>query len=221
MQKNVQTFKGHKYPITALKHSPDGHWVVTGDAGGCVKVWDLTTGLLLRDLTVATGSVDSSGNGLDEITALEFHPIEFWLAVAGGGGGTERQRCVSFWDMEDPNMINIANTAREATKIRSILWHNGYLFSGAYDTFKAWSWDPVQCHDAIDVGWKELTDLAATPSPHNDVFGLSVHRTDVSVYGIDISVTARSSLAASWCQPLAHPYAVLCFGCSTSRTGQE
>lgn len=67
----MNTFRGNQAPITcreriaaltmlfthmpcsAVKHSPDGKWVVSGDAAGVVRVHDLEASKLLHTFTPA------------------------------------------------------------------------------------------------------------------------------------------------------------------------
>ena len=34
--------------LRAVKHSPDGRWIITGDLSGVVNIWDLTAGKLVK-----------------------------------------------------------------------------------------------------------------------------------------------------------------------------
>jgi hypothetical protein len=143
-KRNVQTLKGHNFPVTYIKHSPDGRWVVSGDAAGYLRIWDLTASKLLQEVVMGNGAAISAGaavaagGNVDEITGIDFHPMQLWLAVAGGSGENRR---VAFWDLEEAGqenhkIPNIANTAREAAKYRSIMFHKGYLFSATPETLK-------------------------------------------------------------------------------------
>ncbi|MBL9147557.1 MAG: protein kinase [Phycisphaerae bacterium] len=49
---SVRAFEGPSGPVVSIDVSPDGRWVATGDADGCVVLWDLLRGTLDRVLDV-------------------------------------------------------------------------------------------------------------------------------------------------------------------------
>jgi WD40 repeat protein len=58
---------------------------VSGSKDTTIKLWDATSGKLLRTLTGHTGRIESLG----------FSPDGKWLATGGGGGDTT----VKIWDL--------------------------------------------------------------------------------------------------------------------------
>lgn len=71
---------------TAVAFRADASWLATGDDGGGVQVWDVTTGKLLRTLKIHDYNV----------TALAFHPDGKRLAAAGEKAGNPG--AVKVWD---------------------------------------------------------------------------------------------------------------------------
>ncbi|KAL8032626.1 hypothetical protein ABFX02_13G108600 [Erythranthe guttata] len=139
----IHTYKGHTRGISTIRFTPDGRWVVSGGFDNVVKVWDLTAGKLLHDFKFHEGHVRS----------IEFHPLEFLLATGSA------DKTVKFWDLETFEMIGSAR--REATGVRSLAFHpdGRTLFCGLDDSLKVYSWEPVICHDSVDMGWSTVGDL--------------------------------------------------------------
>ncbi|XP_039686177.1 katanin p80 WD40 repeat-containing subunit B1 homolog KTN80.2 isoform X2 [Medicago truncatula] len=165
----IHTYKGHSQGISTIKFTPDGRWVVSGGFDNVVKVWDLTAGKLLHDFNFHDG----------HITSLDFHPLEFLLATGSA------DRTVKFWDLESFELIGSAR--REATGVRSMAFHpdGRTLFSGHEDGLKVFSWEPVICHDTVDMGWTKLGDLCIHDGK---LLGCSYYRNSVGVWVADISL---------------------------------
>lgn len=165
----IHTYKGHTQGISAVKFTPDGRWVVSGGHDNVVKVWDLTAGKLLHDFKIHEGRIQS----------LDFHPLEFLLATGSA------DRTVKFWDLETFELIG--SVRPEATGVRSITFHpdGRTLFCGLDDSLKVYSWEPIICHDAVDMGWSALGDLCIQDGK---LLGCSYYRNSVAVWAADISL---------------------------------
>ncbi|XP_011043253.1 PREDICTED: katanin p80 WD40 repeat-containing subunit B1 homolog isoform X2 [Populus euphratica] len=164
----IHTYKGHTQGISTIRFTPDGRWVVSGGCDNVVKVWDLTAGKLLHDFKFHEGHIRS----------IDFHPLEFLLATGSA------DRTVKFWDLETFELIGSARP--EATGVRSITFHpdGRTLFCGLDDSLKVYSWEPVICHDAVDMGWSTLGDLCIHDGK---LLGCSFYRNSVGVWVGDIS----------------------------------
>ncbi|XP_048592186.1 katanin p80 WD40 repeat-containing subunit B1 homolog KTN80.2-like isoform X1 [Brassica napus] len=164
----IQTYKGHTRDINTIKFSPDGRWVVTGGLDNAVKVWDLTAGKLIHDFKFHEGSIRS----------LDFHPLEFLLATGSA------DRTVKFWDLETFELIG--STRPEDTGVRSIKFHpdGRTLFCGLDDGLKVYSWEPVVCHDSVNMGWSTLGDLCIS---EGKLMGCSYYQNSVGIWVSDIS----------------------------------
>ncbi|KAL6992626.1 hypothetical protein U1Q18_010738 [Sarracenia purpurea var. burkii] len=165
----IHTYKGHTRGINTIKFTPDGRWVVSGGFDNVVKVWDLTAGKLLHDFKFHEGHIRS----------IDFHPIEFLLATGSA------DRTVKFWDLETFELIGSARP--EATGVRSITFHpdGRTLFCGLDDSLKVFSWEPVICHDTVDMGWSMLGDLRIHDGK---LLGCSYYRNSIAVWVADISL---------------------------------
>ncbi|KAI3456283.1 hypothetical protein Pfo_012946 [Paulownia fortunei] len=165
----IHTYKGHTRGISTIRFTPDGRWVVSGGFDNVVKVWDLTAGKLLHDFKFHEGHVRS----------IEFHPLEFLLATGSA------DKTVKFWDLETFEMIGSAR--REATGVRSITFHpdGRTLFCGLDDSLKVYSWEPVICHDSVDMGWSTLGDLCIQDGK---LLGGAYYENSVAVWVADVSL---------------------------------
>ncbi|CAN4083996.1 unnamed protein product [Withania somnifera] len=165
----IHTYKGHTRGISTIRFSPDGRWVVSGGFDNVVKVWDLTAGKLLHDFKFHDGHIRS----------IDFHPLEFLLATGSA------DRTVNFWDLETFELIG--STRREAAGVRSITFHpdGRTLFCGLDDSLKVYSWEPVMCHDSIEMGWSTLSDLCIHDGK---LVGGAYYQNYVGVWVADISL---------------------------------
>ncbi|XP_019162840.1 PREDICTED: katanin p80 WD40 repeat-containing subunit B1 homolog isoform X3 [Ipomoea nil] len=165
----IHTYKGHTRGISTIRFTPDGRWVVSGGFDNVVKIWDLTAGKLLHDFKFHEGHIRS----------IDFHPLEFLLATGSA------DRTVQFWDLETFEMIG--SVRREATGVRSIAFHpdGRTLFCGLDDSLKVYSWEPVICHDSIDMGWSTLGDLCIHDGK---LLGGTYYQNSVGVWVADISL---------------------------------
>ncbi|XP_030480281.2 katanin p80 WD40 repeat-containing subunit B1 homolog KTN80.1 isoform X2 [Cannabis sativa] len=164
----IHTYRGHTKGVSTIKFTPDGRWVVSGGLDNVVKVWDLTAGKLLHEFKFHEGAVQS----------LDFHPLEFLLATGSA------DRTVKFWDLETFELIG--STRPEATGVRVIGFHpdGRTLFAGLEDSLKVYSWEPVLCHDTVDMGWSTLGDLCIH---EGKLLGCSYYQNSVGVWVADIS----------------------------------
>lgn len=165
----MHTYTGHSRGISTIKFSPDGRWVVSGGYDNIVKIWDLTAGKLLHDFKYHEGHIRS----------LDFHPLEFLLATGSA------DKTVKFWDLETFELIG--STRPEASSVCSITFHpdGRTLFCGLEDSLKIYSWEPVICHDALDIGWSKLSDLTIY---EEKLLGCSYYQNSVGVWASDISL---------------------------------
>ncbi|XWS15690.1 hypothetical protein CRYUN_Cryun34aG0023400 [Craigia yunnanensis] len=164
----IHTYKGHTRGISTIRFTPDGRWVVSGGFDNVVKVWDLTAGKFLNEFKFHEGHIRS----------IEFHPLEFLLATGSA------DRTVKFWDLETFELIG--SSRPEATGVRSITFHpdGRTLFYGSEDGLKVYSWEPVVCHDSVDMGWSTLGDLCIN---EGKLLGCSYNRNSIGVWVADVA----------------------------------
>ncbi|XP_022036192.1 katanin p80 WD40 repeat-containing subunit B1 homolog isoform X2 [Helianthus annuus] len=165
----IHTYKGHRRAVSTIRFSPDGRWVVSGGLDNVVKIWDLTAGKLLHEFKFHEGHIRS----------MDFHPLEFLLATGSS------DKTVKFWDLETFELIG--STRPEATGVRSVTFHpdGRTLFCGLDGSLKVYSWEPVICHDALDMGWSTLGDLCIDDGK---LLGCSYYQNSVAVWVADTSL---------------------------------
>ncbi|XP_025794528.1 katanin p80 WD40 repeat-containing subunit B1 homolog isoform X2 [Panicum hallii] len=174
-KKCIHTYKGHTRRIDVLKFTPDGRWIVSGGADNSVKIWDLTAGKLLHDFSLHKGPVN----------CLDFHPHEFLLATGSA------DKTLKFWDLETFELIGSSGpeNSREyfepANVVRSMKFNSDgkTLFCGLHETLKVLSWEPIICHDVVDVGWSTLADLTVD---EGKLLGCSYNQNCVGVWVVDL-----------------------------------
>ncbi|KAK7273449.1 hypothetical protein RIF29_14499 [Crotalaria pallida] len=164
----IHTYKGHTRGVNAIRFTPDGRWVVSGGEDNTVKLWDLTAGKLMHDFKSHEG----------QIQCIDFHPSEFLLATGSA------DRTVKFWDLETFELIGSAGP--ETTGVRSITFNpdGRTLLCGLHESLKVISWEPIRCHDMVDVGWSRLSDLNVH---EGKLLGCSYNQSCVGVWVVDIS----------------------------------
>ncbi|KAK1284171.1 hypothetical protein QJS10_CPB21g00709 [Acorus calamus] len=164
----IHTYNGHSRGITTIRFTPDGRWVVSCGEDNVVKVWDLTAGRLLHDF---------KSHGV--VQCIDFHPHEFLMATGSA------DRVVQFWDLETFELIG--SSGSEASGVRSVTFHpdGRTLFCGLDESLKVFSWEPIRCHDAVDMGWSHLGDLCIH---EGQLFGCSYHQSRVAIWIADISL---------------------------------
>ncbi|XP_039001770.1 katanin p80 WD40 repeat-containing subunit B1 homolog KTN80.4-like isoform X2 [Hibiscus syriacus] len=164
----IHTYKGHTRGVNVIRFTPDGRWVVSGGEDNIVKVWDLTAGKLLHQFK------DHEG----QIQCLDFHPHEFLLATGSA------DRTVKFWDLETFELIGSAGP--ETTGVRCLTFNpdGRTVLCGLHENMKVFSWEPVRCHDGVDVGWSKLSDLNVH---EGKLLGCSYNQSCVGVWIVDIS----------------------------------
>lgn len=163
----IHTYKGHTRGVNAIRFTPDGRWVVSGGEDNSVKLWDLTAGKLLHDFKCHEG----------QIQCIDFHPHEFLLATGSA------DRTVKFWDLETFELIGSAGP--ETTGVRCITFNpdGKTLLCGLHESLKVVSWEPIRCHEAVDVGWSRLSDLNIH---EGKLLGCSYNQSCVGVWVVDI-----------------------------------
>ncbi|KAK4750295.1 hypothetical protein SAY87_027744 [Trapa incisa] len=164
----IHTYKGHTRGVNAIRFTPDGRWVVSGGEDNSVKLWDLTAGKLLHDFKSHEG----------QIQCIDFHPHEFLLATGSS------DRTVKFWDLETFELIG--SSGPEISGVRCLTFNpdGRILLCGLHENLKVFSWEPIKCHDAVDVGWSKLSDLNVH---EGKLLGCSFNQTCVGVWVVDIS----------------------------------
>ncbi|KAI7994536.1 hypothetical protein LOK49_LG11G00038 [Camellia lanceoleosa] len=161
----IHTYKGHTRGVNAIRFTPDGRWV------GLVErtiLWDLTAGKLLHDFKYHEG----------QIQCIDFHPHEFLLATGSA------DRTVKFWDLETFELIGSAGPETTVYACMAFNPDGRTLLVVCTKSLKVVSWEPIRCHDAVDVGWSRLSDLNIH---EGKLLGCSYNQSCVGVWVVDLS----------------------------------
>ncbi|CAE6091484.1 unnamed protein product [Arabidopsis arenosa] len=196
----IHTYKGHTRGVNVLRFTPDGRWIVSGGEDNVVKVWDLTAGKLLHEFKSHEGQIQS----------LDFHPHEFLLATGSA------DKTVKFWDLETFELIGSGGT--ETTGVRCLTFNpdGKSVLCGLQESLKIFSWEPIRCHDGVDVGWSNLSDMNVH---EGKLLGCSYNQNCVGVWVVDLSRTEPMSGGASATQSNSHPEKTSGSGRDQSATG--
>jgi hypothetical protein len=63
-----------------------------------------------------------------------------------------------------------------------------FVHADLYAHFQVFSWEPVRCHDVVDMGWTNMADLSIY---EGKLLGCSYHERRVGLWAADISVSIR------------------------------
>ncbi|KAJ6323336.1 hypothetical protein OIU77_013036 [Salix suchowensis] len=186
--KIVRTLTGHRSNCISVDFHPFGEFFASGSLDTNLKIWDIrkkgcihtykghTRGVNAIRFTpdgrwVVSGGEDNTVKLWDltagkllhdfkyhegQIQCIDFHPHEFLLATGSA------DRTVKFWDLETFELIDSAGP----------------------ETTGVFSWEPIRCHDAVDVGWSRLSDLNVH---EGKLIGCSYNQSCVGVWVVDIS----------------------------------
>src|SRR5262249_8945492 len=94
----------HSRPINSLVISPDGKWLVSGRQDFTAKIWEISSGRLLRTLAGHNGKINAvavSPDGHWIATGSDDHTVRLWSVTEGGqervlSGHTLPVRSVAF-----------------------------------------------------------------------------------------------------------------------------
>ena len=162
----IHTYKGHDRGVGVCS-SPRRQVGGERRQDGRTRLWDLAAGRCLKEFAPHDGAV----------TSVEFHPNELLLAT----GSTDR--VVKLWDLETFEQVD---ECVEATGIKALRFapDGSALLTGTGEFLKTWRWEPAQCHDAVDVSWKNLKDLSVH---NNKLLGASISNAFVGVWVVDLN----------------------------------
>ncbi|XP_074308103.1 katanin p80 WD40 repeat-containing subunit B1 homolog KTN80.3-like isoform X2 [Silene latifolia] len=173
----IHTYKGHTRGVNAIRFTPDGRWVVSGGQDNTVKLWDLTAGKLMHEFKAHEG----------QIQCIDFHPHEFLLATGSS------DKTVKFWDLETFELIGSAGPETSGVRCMAFNPDGRNVLCGLHESLKVYSWEPIRCHDTVDVGWSKLSDLNIH---EGKLLGCSYNQSCVGVWVVDISRIEPYSVCA-------------------------
>ncbi|KAJ0479019.1 putative transcription factor WD40-like family [Helianthus annuus] len=184
--KVVRTLNGHQSYCTALEFHPFGEFFASGSMDTNLKLWDIRK----------KGCIHTYKGHRRAVSTIRFSPDGRWV-VSGG-----LDNVVKIWDLTAGNLLH--EFKFHEGHIRSMDFHplECLLATGSSDkTVKFWdletfeligstrpevySWEPVICHDALDMGWSTLGDLCIDDGK---LLGCSYYQNSVAVWVADTSL---------------------------------
>ncbi|KAG4914373.1 hypothetical protein JHK87_051930 [Glycine soja] len=181
----VRTLTGHRSNCTSVDFHPFGEFFASGSLDTNLKIWDIRK----------KGCIHTYKGHTRGVNAIRFTPDGRWV-VSGGEDNT-----VKLWDLTAGKLLH--DFKCHEGQIQCIDFHpNEFLLAtGSADrTVKFWdletfeligsagpevfSWEPIRCHDMVDVGWSRLSDLNFH---EGKLLGCSYNQSCVGVWVVDIS----------------------------------
>ncbi|KAK9117788.1 hypothetical protein Scep_015881 [Stephania cephalantha] len=162
----ILSLSGHSSAVESVNFDSSEVLVAAGAASGTIKLWDLEEAKDGR--WVVSGGEDNSVKLWDLTAGKLLHDFKYhegqvqcidfhpheFLLATGSA-----DRTVKFWDLETFELIGSAGP-------------------------EVFSWEPIRCHDAVDVGWSRLSDLNIH---EGKLLGCSYNQSCVGVWVVDIS----------------------------------
>ena len=182
----VQTFKGHRAPITSVMFSPDGRWVASGSEDGTTRIWDLQTSKKLAEFSL--------GEGL--VSVVKFNPQNLSLATG------HADRTVKFWDLE--NFAHVSTTSPDSAGVSSLCFEpteGVYLFSAASESLRCWEIESATMLDNIESAWKGVMDIDIS-TKNELLIGLAAYGSSFSAWTVDLTTVNFDTPAIEQPQPV-------------------
>ena len=156
----TQSLLGHKDWISALAISPNGTTLASASLDGTIKLWDLTTGILL-------GTLNS-----DRVSTIAFSPDGTTLAAGSRmlrwTDGKVSREGIQLWDLASQRLrATIGSKAVSAIGFSP----DGKLLSGGSTQTRIWDWSTQTLVKTLDSG--DLTALRFTPDGQTLITGSS------------------------------------------------
>ena len=124
----VYTFQQHTDIVRDIAISPDGRWIASGGVGGSLKIWEMDTGKIVKELP------QHPAGSNHQVTCVEYNPQTLTLAC----GSTDKR--VKYWDLE--NFQNISVTSVDTSEIQHLDFYEDnpdLLFAASNDNVRLWN----------------------------------------------------------------------------------
>jgi len=143
---NLQTYNQQLSPVTLVKFSPDGKWLVSGEQNGSIKIWDIVAGKLLHQMNAHDAPVQT----------FEFHPSEFLLASVSTAGD------IKMWDLETFHAVS-SSPKSTSTGVPQVLTFNragDCLITGTTSHLNCYSYEPsIQQQYSTPASWRTIDEF--------------------------------------------------------------
>lgn len=132
-----------------------------------MKLWDLTAGRMLKEFNAHNAP----------ISAVEFHPNEFFMATSS------MDRTTRFWDLESFESAGICPAEVTSTRTMCFHRHGTVMYTAHQDSLKVWGWEPIRQFDVVDVSWAKVSDISIHD---NKLLGAGFYQSFVGIWVVDL-----------------------------------
>ncbi|CAD5121414.1 DgyrCDS9934 [Dimorphilus gyrociliatus] len=166
----VYSYRGHSAGINCVQFSPDGRWFCSGSDDSTVRIFDITSGKQISQLSANAA-----------VKAVAFHPNEFLLCFATA------DRTLTFWDIDVFKSLGSSKSSDTTSDYKCVKFHSteNCVYAACNDYLKVYSWEPNEYLDSVKTGWGNLSDLAFCK---DYIVGVSHSGTNVATYQVTQSL---------------------------------
>ncbi|MEH2048127.1 nSTAND1 domain-containing NTPase, partial [Nostoc sp.] len=145
----VNTLEGHSSAVRSVAYSPNGHQLASASDDNTIKIWDVSSGKLLKSLT---------GHS-KEVNSVAYSPNGQQLASAS------RDNTIKIWDVSSQKIIK--TLTGHSNEVKSVAYSpNGHqLASSSRDnTIKIWDVSSGKLLKSLTGHSKEVNSIAYSPN---------------------------------------------------------
>lgn len=140
----ILTFQQHQKEVSDIAISPDGRWMASAGKEGLVKIWEIDTGKIIKEIK----------SSQQPINCLDYNPSTLTLAY----GSYDKSVC--YWDLE--NFQSICQTAPDTSDIIHLSFYEenpDLLFAASHDHIRLWNVETNKQLDCLSLPPKTITDM--------------------------------------------------------------
>ncbi|BAU11153.1 hypothetical protein LEP3755_16460 [Leptolyngbya sp. NIES-3755] len=169
--------KGHTAPVTQVQISPDDSLLISASADKTIRLWNISTGELIRTI---------AGHN-DRVTALSFSPDRESFASASA------DRTIKIWSIGGDLRTILQGHTDEVTSI--VYSSEGRLASGSADnTVRLWD---IDRRTSTILGKHRMAISALAFSPNGKTLASASWDTTIQLWSIDDSTLKRTLIGHS------------------------
>ncbi|EZG78432.1 putative U4/U6 small nuclear ribonucleoprotein PRP4 [Gregarina niphandrodes] len=161
LEKELVLQEGHARGVYGLRHHPHGGLLATSDLGGIVRVWDLRTGKSVMELQ----------KHVDQVLALDWHPLQSHILASAGG-----DKAIRVWDVRKLDCTHVLGGHKNLVSSLQFAADGAVFLTGSHDcTARIWHGSSYQCLKVL-VGHEGFVN-GASINPQRQICTTSFDRT--------------------------------------------